>query len=80
MSCSIDAFPYTVPSFVPNLLTEVLASHASDPSPISTTVRACASSFKRTHQDTWEHEDRAKFTEDQLSALTYMLSGNSYYA
>lgn len=28
----------------------VLASHASDPAPISTTIRKCASEFKKTHQ------------------------------
>ncbi|KAF5355656.1 hypothetical protein D9756_004216 [Leucocoprinus leucothites] len=47
--------------------------------PISTTVRKCASNFKRTHQDTW-HEDSKRFNEDQLAALSTLLSGSSYYA
>ncbi|KAF4606976.1 hypothetical protein EYR38_001031 [Pleurotus pulmonarius] len=47
--------------------------------PISTTVRKCASNFKKTHQDTW-HEDSKKFNEDQLIALSTLLTGSSYYA
>ena len=45
--------------------------------PISTTVRRCASNFKKTHQDTW-HEDSKRFTEEQLSALSTLLTGSSY--
>jgi hypothetical protein len=45
--------------------------------PISTTVRKCASNFKKTHQDTW-HEDSKRFTEEQLSALSTLLTGSSY--
>ena len=45
--------------------------------PISTTVRKCASTFRKTHQDTW-HEDSKKFTEEQLAALSTLLSGSSY--
>lgn len=73
----IEAFPYTVPKFIPELLTEVLAEHASDPNPISSTIRACAASFQRSHADTW-HQDKLKFTEDQLSNLSYVISGTSY--
>jgi proteasome activator subunit 4 len=52
----IDSYPYTVERWMPELLTGVIAEHTYDPIPISSTVRRCASSFKRTHQDTW-HED-----------------------
>ena len=45
--------------------------------PISTTVRKCASNFKKTHQDTW-HEDSKKFTDEQLIALSTLLTGSSY--
>lgn len=45
--------------------------------PISTTVRRCASDFKRTHQDTW-HEDSKRFNEHQLAALSTLLTGSSY--
>lgn len=45
--------------------------------PISTSVRKCASNFRKTHQDTW-HEDSKRFTEEQHAALSSLLSGSSY--
>jgi len=75
----IDAFPYTVENWTPQLLTEVLAEHVYDPMPIGVTVRKCASDFRKSHLDTW-HEDVNRFNEEQLSTLSTMLSGNSYYA
>lgn len=75
----VDSYPYTVEKWMPDLLTNVLAEHTHDPIPISTTVRKCASNFKRTHQDTW-HEDSKRFTDHQLGALSALLTGSSYYA
>ncbi|KAF8624763.1 hypothetical protein AX15_005657 [Amanita polypyramis BW_CC] len=75
----VDSYPYTIEKWMPDLLTNVLAEHTYDPIPISTTVRNCARNFKRTHQDTW-HEDSKKFNEDQLAALSTLLTGSSYYA
>ena len=75
----IDAFPYTIESWTPELLAQVLAEHIYDPLPIAATVRKCASNFKKSHTDTW-HEDVTRFNEEQLSTLSTMLSGNSYYA
>ncbi|KAK2462050.1 hypothetical protein APHAL10511_006513 [Amanita phalloides] len=75
----VDSYPYTIEKWMPDLLTNVLAEHTYDPIPISTTVRKCARNFKRTHQDTW-HEDSKKFDEDQLAALSTLLTGSSYYA
>ncbi|TFY83729.1 hypothetical protein EWM64_g270 [Hericium alpestre] len=75
----VDSYPYTVERWMPELLTNVLAEHTYDPVPISTTVQKCASNFKKTHQDTW-HEDSKRFTEDQLTALSTLLTGSSYYA
>jgi len=74
----IESLPYSVEVWMPPL-TEVLAPHATDPPPISTTVRKCASEFKKTHQDTW-HKDQQLFNEDQLQSLSTMLVGTSYYA
>jgi len=74
----IECFPYSVEPWMPSL-TEVLAPHATDPLPISTTIRKCASEFKKTHQDTW-HKDQQAFNEDQLQCLSTMLVGTSYYA
>jgi proteasome activator subunit 4 len=73
----VDSYPYTVEKWMPELLTSVLAEHTYDPIPISTTVRKCASNFKKTHQDTW-HEDSKRFNEDQLAALSTLLTGSSY--
>jgi len=74
----IESFPYSVPPWMPSL-TEVLAPHATDPPPISTTIRKCASEFKKTHQDTW-HKDQQAFDEEQVQSLSTMLVGTSYYA
>ncbi|KAF5384678.1 hypothetical protein D9757_006201 [Collybiopsis confluens] len=75
----VDSYPYTVEKWMPELLTNVLAEHTYDPIPISTTVRKCAQNFKKTHQDTW-HEDSKKFDDQQLAALSTLLTGSSYYA
>ncbi|KAG9011119.1 hypothetical protein FRB94_009262 [Tulasnella sp. JGI-2019a] len=75
----IDAFPYSVPSWLPELIGDVLSRHAYDPIPVSRTIRKCAAKFKETHQDTW-HEDSLKFNEEQMSALATLLAGPSYYA
>jgi proteasome activator subunit 4 len=74
----IESFPYSVEPWMPPL-TEILAPHATDPPPISTTIRKCASEFKKTHQDTW-HKDQQMFDENQLQSLSTMLVGTSYYA
>ncbi|THV06075.1 hypothetical protein K435DRAFT_712109 [Dendrothele bispora CBS 962.96] len=74
----MESFPYSVEPWMPSL-TEVLAAHVTDPVPISTTIRKCASDFKKTHQDTW-HTDQKAFDEDQLQSLSTMLVGTSYYA
>ncbi|KAI0961190.1 hypothetical protein AcV7_000358 [Taiwanofungus camphoratus] len=75
----VESYPYTVEKWMPDLLTKVLAEHTYDPIPISSTVRKCASNFKKTHQDTW-HEDSKRFSEEQLVALSTLLTGSSYYA
>ncbi|KAI0034951.1 hypothetical protein K488DRAFT_76958 [Vararia minispora EC-137] len=74
----VESYPYTVERWMPELLTGVLAECTYDPIPISTTVRRCAGSFKKTHQDTW-HEDQKRFTEEQLAALSTLLTGSSYW-
>jgi len=74
----IESFPYSVEPWMPSL-TDVLSTHASDPPPISTAIRKCASEFKKTHQDTWA-KDQLQFDEDQLQNLSTMLVGTSYYA
>jgi len=74
----VESFPYSVEPWMP-ALTDVLSTHATDPPPISTAIRKCASEFKKTHQDTWA-KDQLLFDEDQLQNLSTMLVGTSYYA
>ncbi|KAH9081608.1 hypothetical protein EDB83DRAFT_2512470 [Lactarius deliciosus] len=45
----LESFPYSVEKWMPPL-TDILALHATDPPPISTTIRKTASEFKKTHQ------------------------------
>ncbi|CAG8478849.1 9710_t:CDS:10, partial [Acaulospora colombiana] len=78
LSCLVDAFPYEVPKWMPEVLVK-LADCISDPVPIQTAVKKTFTDFRRTHQDTW-HEDMKQFTEDQLSLLSDMLISPSYYA
>ncbi|KAI9246724.1 hypothetical protein BDA99DRAFT_526780 [Phascolomyces articulosus] len=78
LSCLVNAFPYEVPKWMPNVLCQ-LANCMSDPAEIQSTIRKTFSDFRRTHSDTW-HEDMSKFTEDQLSILSDMLISPSYYA
>ncbi|KAJ3050497.1 hypothetical protein HK097_008547 [Rhizophlyctis rosea] len=74
----VQAFPYEVPSWMPETLV-TLAGCVSDPTPIAPTVSKTFTDFRRTHQDNW-HEDMQKFTEDQLGVLSDLLISPSYYA
>ncbi|KAF7723510.1 hypothetical protein EC973_001885 [Apophysomyces ossiformis] len=78
LSCLVNAFPYEVPKWMPDVLCQ-LAGCMSDPAEIQSTIRKTFSDFRRTHSDTW-HEDMTKFTEDQLAMLSDMLISPSYYA
>ncbi|CAJ0904050.1 1258_t:CDS:10 [Entrophospora sp. SA101] len=78
LSCLIDAFPYEVPKWMPDVLVK-LANCISDPVPIQTTVKKTFADFRRTHQDSW-HEDTKQFTEEQLTLLSDILISPSYYA
>ncbi|WOO84927.1 Autophagy-related protein 22 [Vanrija pseudolonga] len=69
----VEAFPYTVPKFIPPLLADTLAPRVSEPMPISATIRSCIASFKRTHE---KYQER--MTEDQLAQINYAQAGNSY--
>lgn len=56
LSALVQAFPYTVPEWVPGVFV-ILAKCIGDPAPICTTVSIMFGDFKRTHQDTW-HQDK----------------------
>jgi len=74
----VNAFPYDVPEFVPDILM-VLSDHLHDPQPIPVTIKKTLQDFKRTHQDNWQ-DHKLKFSDDQLAVLTDLLVSPSYYA
>lgn len=76
-SCLVQAFPYEVPTWMPEVLV-ALAKCLGDPSPIQPTVRTTMAEFKRTHADTWD-EDKKKFSDDQLEQLTDLFILPNYY-
>lgn len=78
LAALVEACPYTVPDWLPDIVDE-LSTHLHDPAPIPSTVKKTMSEFKRTHHDNWR-EHKLKFTEDQLSALSDLLVSPSYYA
>uniref|UniRef100_A0A915D6A4 Proteasome activator complex subunit 4 C-terminal domain-containing protein n=1 Tax=Ditylenchus dipsaci TaxID=166011 RepID=A0A915D6A4_9BILA len=77
LSAIIQAFPYSVPDFLPEMLM-ALCKHAHDPQPNYGTVKKALSEFKRTHQDCW-HEHKQEFSEEQLTVLTDLLVSPNYY-
>jgi hypothetical protein len=48
-----------VPPWMPDLLLSSMSMHASSPPPVSTTVKSCLASFKKTHQDSWVEDSSA---------------------
>ncbi|XP_054706567.1 LOW QUALITY PROTEIN: proteasome activator complex subunit 4-like [Uloborus diversus] len=74
----VNAFPYDVPDFLPDILV-LLADHLHDPQPIEATIKKTLSSFRRTHYDNWR-DHKLKFTDDQLAVITDLLVSPSYYA
>ncbi|KAJ2289711.1 Proteasome activator BLM10, partial [Coemansia sp. RSA 2706] len=78
LSCLVLAFPYTIPEWMPGVLVQ-LSGCIDDPNPIQSTVQRTFAEFRRTHMDTW-HEDRKRFSSEQLEILTDMLVSPCYYA
>ncbi|KAL0486457.1 26S proteasome subunit beta-4 [Acrasis kona] len=79
LSAIIQAFPYTLPDFLPPLLV-LLAQYSSDQgNQIRESVRKTFAEFWKGHGDTW-HIQKKKFTEDQLVVLNDLLISPSYYA
>ncbi|XP_064483757.1 proteasome activator complex subunit 4-like [Ornithodoros turicata] len=74
----INAFPYDVPPFMPQVLL-LLGDHLNDPQPIPATIKKTLSNFRRTHHDTWR-DHKVMFTDDQLAVITDLLVSPSYYA
>ncbi|XP_077865747.1 proteasome activator complex subunit 4-like [Saccoglossus kowalevskii] len=78
LSACIQAYPYDVPQWMPQVLMD-LGNHLHDPQPIEMTVKKTLSDFKRTHHDNWQ-EHKQQFTDDQLVVLTDLLVSPCYYA
>lgn len=74
----VNAFPYDVPPFMPDVLV-LLGDHLNDPQPIPATIKKTLSNFRRTHHDNWR-DHKVKFTDDQLAVITDLLVSPSYYA
>ncbi|KNC98256.1 uncharacterized protein SPPG_06655 [Spizellomyces punctatus DAOM BR117] len=78
LSALVQAFPYEVPKWMPDVLV-LLARSVGDPAPVGVSVQKLFSDFRRTHQDNW-HEDMLAFTEEQRGVLSDLLISPSYYA
>nr|CAB3265251.1 proteasome activator complex subunit 4B [Phallusia mammillata] len=78
LSACVLSSPYSVTDWMPQVLMK-LSEHLHDPQPIQGTVQKTLSEFKRTHHDNW-HEDKLKFSSDELATLTDLLVSPSYYA
>lgn len=78
LSACVLSAPYTVPDWMPDAVM-CLSEHLHDPHPIQGTIKRTLSDFRRTHHDNW-HEDKQKFTSDELAVLTDLLVSPSYYA
>ncbi|GLH02191.1 Uncharacterized protein GBIM_08226 [Gryllus bimaculatus] len=74
----INAYPYDVPEFIPDLFV-ILGQHLNDPQPVPSTIRKTLGDFKRTHHDNWAQHS-LKFTEAQLTVLGDLAIPPSYYA
>uniref|UniRef100_H2Z3X1 Proteasome activator complex subunit 4 C-terminal domain-containing protein n=1 Tax=Ciona savignyi TaxID=51511 RepID=H2Z3X1_CIOSA len=78
LSACVLSSPYKVPDWMPSLVMK-LADHLHDPQPIQGSIKGTLSDFRRTHHDNW-HDDKQKFTSDELAILTDLLVSPSYYA
>lgn len=74
----VNAYPYDVPAFMPEVLV-LLGDHLNDPQPIPATIKKTLSNFRRTHHDNWR-DHKVMFTDDQLAVITDLLVSPSYYA
>jgi len=70
--------PYDLPAWLPDVLV-ALSAHFDSPDPVGKSVKYVFSEFRRTHQDRWT-EFRARFTEDQLDAISVVESAPAYFA
>ncbi|THD21416.1 Lysoplasmalogenase protein TMEM86A [Fasciola hepatica] len=77
LAAFVHAHPHTTPDYLPQIITE-LVGHVHDPQPIGKTVSDTLAAYSRNHQDNW-HEQRHKFTEEQLEDYMSVVSAAAYY-
>ncbi|CAK9296256.1 unnamed protein product [Gordionus sp. m RMFG-2023] len=83
----VEAFPYDIPPALPSILVKLShLSHTSFSKKLgkigtgaqtsnSQLIRQTMANFKRTHQDNWHQDHRAKFTDEELEILADLLGG-----
>jgi len=88
LSSLIRAFPYTVPSFIPNVMTKLAKfssyhkseGEAVDVQFLNETLKNTFTQFMKTHHERWEEEHKKKFTDDELYVVNQLLYSPVYYA
>ena len=78
LSAIIECFPYSLPSFLPEIL-HFVALKAFDPEPIRGYLRKLFRSFKTTHASKWDNEFSKLLTKDQLQAINDVEVAPSYF-
>lgn len=77
----IESAPYTIPEWLPDLLTyqaRLLRVYPKQPPLIVQTVNETLKEFWRTHRDDWELTFKQYFNQDQLDLIQQRTL--SYYA
>ncbi|PAV68602.1 hypothetical protein WR25_09442 [Diploscapter pachys] len=77
LSAIVNAFPYTIPPFMPDILMTI-CKFATSPNPIQNEVKRTMAGFKKTHNDSWR-EHKEHFNEDQLLILRNLMVSPNYY-
>nr|PNR33085.1 hypothetical protein PHYPA_025028 [Physcomitrium patens] len=78
LAACILSVPYDMPSWLPEMVTQLVA-FSREPAPVRSTVSKTIAEFRRTHSDTWSFQ-KAAFSDDQLEVLSDLTSSASYFA
>jgi len=74
----IDSFGAVLPQWLPPIIT-FLAKFKTSYSSVNEPIRECLNKFYETHKIVWSYE-KAKFTEEQLAALSGYIHQLNYYS
>jgi len=78
LAACVLSVPYDMPSWLPEMVTQLIAFNR-EPAPIRSTVTKTIAEFRRTHSDTWSFQ-KSSFSEEQLEVLSDLTSSASYFA